>query len=121
MSLAVTEDSVQDLMVNAKGNGAAFVTGADQAAQGVTTRLKLFKGEWFLDLQAGTPWFQEILVDNPDVRRIESVLKARILGHQDVEEMLSFALEFDRATRDLTVQFEANTIYGPTGPLEVST
>lgn len=112
-------DASHDLYQGAR-SGIAIAADADAVVQGIRTRLLLFRGEWFLDVNAGTPWFEEVLTDGQDIRRIESALKTQILATPGVESILSFDLNFDRATRDLSVTFEVDTIYGPSGVIEVS-
>lgn len=112
-------DASHDLYLGPR-SGIAIASDADAVVQGIRTRLLMFRGEWFLDVNAGTPWFEEVLTDGQDIRRVESALKTQILATPGVESILSFDLNFDRATRDLSVTFEVDTIYGPSGVIEVS-
>lgn len=102
-------------------SGVAVASGVDSVVQGIRSRLLLFRGEWFLNANAGMPWFEEVFTDGgQDIRRIESALKAQIIATPGVESILSFDLAFDGATRDLSVSFSVDTIYGPSGEIEVS-
>lgn len=98
-----------------KGGQIARATGADFVVQSIRTRLKLYLGEWWLDLTAGVPWYQDIHVQPANVPQAEATLKATILGTAGVESLISFDATFDRQTRALVVTFEALTIYGPSG------
>lgn len=84
----------------------------EYTAQKLKIRLWFFLGEWFLDTAEGTPFYQEILVKNPRVPRIETLLKARILESPNIESLESFASEYDNARRRFDVQFEAKTTEG---------
>ena len=97
----------------------AVVSDGPAVAQGVLTRLRLFLGEWFLDVNEGTPWYETVLIDNPDIRVIEIELKARILEDPRVLRLLTFALDYDRSTRVITLSFEAETLFGDTGDLSI--
>jgi len=110
MTLAL--DGNHDLHLGSRSS-IAIATGADAVAQGILTRLRLFRGESYLNRQEGTPWFEEILSDQPDIRRIEVTLKERILDTPNVESLISFSIDFDSSTRSLTVSFEADTVFGP--------
>lgn len=66
-----------------------------------------FRGEWFLDLDAGTPWFQTILGKKPDDRLIRMVFDQVITGTQGVQQLLQFGYRLDRRTRSLSVSFRA--------------
>jgi hypothetical protein len=50
------------------------ISGSDYIAQKAKQILLLVKGEWFLDTTIGIPYFQSILVKNPDIPLIESIL-----------------------------------------------
>ena len=43
-------------------SGEQFVFDAEAVAQTIKTRLRLFLGEYFRNIDIGTPWFQVILV-----------------------------------------------------------
>lgn len=113
-------DASHDLYQSAQ-SGVAIASGVDSVVQGITTRLRLFRGEWYLDVNAGMPWFEEVFTDGgQDIRRIESALKTQILAEPGANSILSFNLDFDGPTRDLAASFEVDTIYGPSGLVEVS-
>ncbi len=84
----------------------------EYTAQKLKIRLWFFLGEWFLDTAEGVPYFQEILVKNPKVPRIETILKARIIGSPNVTELISFATEFNNGARTFDVDFQARTTTG---------
>lgn len=111
-------DDNHDLYMSAR-SGVAIATAGDAVVQGIKTRLLLFRGEWFLDTRVGTPWFEEVFGPR-DLRRIESAMKTQILADPGVKAITSFNLTVDGSTRELSVSFEADTIYGPSGVIEVS-
>lgn len=117
MTLAL--DASHDLYLGSRA-GIAIAEGGDAVVQGILTRLRLFRGEWYLDVEAGTPWYQKILADGADIRIIETELKKQINDTPDVESILSFGLSFNRAQRAITVTFEVTTPFGPSGVLEVT-
>lgn len=106
-------DTVRDLKLGLTGDivlaagDLVLVRGTDAVVQSVRSRLLLFKGEWFLDLDAGMPWYQEILIKNPDVSRLQSLFRDRIAGTKGVSAVNSLTLLFDRANRRLTVTYTA--------------
>lgn len=117
MTLAL--DASHDLFLGSRA-GVATVSGGEAVAQRLLTRLRLFRGEWFLDVNAGTPWFQTILADRADIRSIELELKRQITETPGVVSILSFAVDFNRSTRSLSISFEVDTPFGPSGVLEVA-
>lgn len=89
-----------------------FITQTEATVQAVETRLRLFKGEWFLNLDDGVPWFQRVLIKPARLREVESIIRRTILQTEGVERLIKFDFIFDGETRKLSVEFEARTIYG---------
>ena len=105
------DESTNDLFVAAGGN-LATVTDAEAVGQHVRQRLQTFIGEFFLDTSCGVPWLDQILGQNYDPALAESVVKAEILATDGVEEILSFSVSFDRATRGLIIRsIEVRTMF----------
>jgi hypothetical protein len=104
-------DKNNDLIIE-KGQLKLAEEGA-QVVQNVRTRLQFYLEEWFLDLQAGTPYFQEIFKKPVNLSKIESIFKTRILLTPEVDRLLEFSMDYEGASvRKLTVSFSAETIYG---------
>ncbi|MDK1020043.1 MAG: hypothetical protein QGD90_00205 [Candidatus Hydrogenedentes bacterium] len=95
------------------GRNLTTVSGAALVAQRLKVILQLFKGEWFLDADAGIPWFQEILEKGVDVTVVDAILRAAILGVTDVNRLLIYSSEIDAAARTISVAFTVDTVYGP--------
>lgn len=76
---------------------------AEEVAQNVTTRLKFFLGEWFLNTTDGTDWFGRVLGKGSALSARESVVRRRILLTPGCAGMTSFSMTMDIATRQLTV------------------
>jgi hypothetical protein len=89
------------------------INGADKVAQEVKINLLAFLGEWFLDVTFGVPYLEDILVKNPHMPSIETIFRFHILDVPHVTLITSFNMTWDRARRTLTVNFAANTDYGP--------
>lgn len=53
---------VGDLELTEDGRDIVFVAGAAKVLQNIRIRAQVFKGSWRYDLNAGMPYFQEILV-----------------------------------------------------------
>ena len=99
-------------LILSRGN-LLFINNADTVVQRVKNRLLFFQGEWFLDLNEGTPWYQEIFVKPINLNRITSVLKQRILETEGVNRITLFDIsEYEPNSRKLSINFEAETIYG---------
>lgn len=105
-------DSTGDIVTR----GVQFFSGysAEEVAQNVRTRLKLFTNEWFLNINEGTPWFDSasspgILGKNTRTAASrEAVIRRRIFLSPGMAGMTSFKADYNLATRSLSV--EAGTI-----------
>jgi hypothetical protein len=78
----------------------------------LTIRLKFFYGEWFLDTTKGVKLYGNILVKNPNLKLVATLLKTAILETPDVRSLLSYSHTYDRATRSLSVVFSCDTTFG---------
>jgi hypothetical protein len=87
-----------------------FVAEADEVRQAVETRLRLVKGEWFLDPDAGVPLFERILVKDPSLALVENEIKKVILGTAGVTGLRSLEVSLGK-DRELSVIFDAMTEY----------
>jgi hypothetical protein len=86
-----------------------LVDGADAIRQHLQVRFRLFKGECFLNTNVGMPYFQRILVKNPNLLAIRGIFRRAIIATPGIEQILTFAFEFDAATRVATLTFSAKT------------
>jgi hypothetical protein len=90
-----------------------LVEEADRVRQQIAIRLQMFKGEWFLDLDFGFPWFQEVLgIKPPPLARTEALLREQVLGVPDVQELEELRLNYVGAGRTLTVNLRVKTTFG---------
>lgn len=90
-------------------SGILLIDSPAAVAQAIDTRLRLWTGDWFLDLQEGTPYEGQILAYGTQGTR-DQVLKARILETQGVEELLAYQSSVNG--RSMTVQATVRTRYG---------
>lgn len=88
--------------------GRFLANSPEAVGQAVLTRLKLWRGEWFLDVTEGTPYLQDILGHNTNY---DLEIQARILGTPGVLEITDYASSV--VNRALTVRCTLNTLYGP--------
>jgi hypothetical protein len=97
------------------GGGAAdfLVNTPGAVAQAVLTRLRLLRGEWFLDTTAGMPWATDVLGKYTGAT-YDAAIRQCILGTQGVTEITRYLSSADSGTRKLTVTVTINTLYGTT-------
>lgn len=93
-------------------HGTQFLTGLEEIQQTVTTRLRLFLGEYFRNIKDGTPWYEQILGKFVSLDIVEAVLRARIANTPGVIRLTSFSTNFDIDNRKYTVTAGILTDYG---------
>lgn len=111
-----------------QGSFANVLRTSAATAQKLKSRLLLIQGEWFLDPDAGVPWFaMEGAVDPPimgvrraDLGYAERTLKTAILETTGISELVDFAITLDRNTRAATVACAVKTDDGDIENIEVS-
>lgn len=91
--------------------GEMFVTGTEEVALNIQTRLKLFLGEYFRDTTDGTAWFQTTLLRNPEISVISEMLQRRISQTEGVAEVLSLNATQDLEARKLDIQGQVLTVF----------
>lgn len=84
-----------------------IIRGADAVVQRLRVRFRFFLGEWFLDTRLGVPYFDSILVKNPDKILITSIFRRVIRTTPGVKRVDSLTASLDRPTRTLTTDFRA--------------
>lgn len=89
-----------------------LLTGAEKVKQQVLIKLKLWRGEWFLDADFGTPYLQSILGKQLTLSGALAALRISILEVKDILAITEFTYNFDNQSRVLSVNFTAQTPYG---------
>jgi len=110
--ISSTNEVDGDLFLNDDGTHAVLTDNGDAAkvraaVQGIRHRLGLLKGEYFLNLREGVPYFQSILVKNPNLNLIRSLVLQVIFSYPGIVEVTNFSLSLNRTTRALTINFVA--------------
>jgi len=90
-----------------------LVTEGTEVAQSAKIHLLTLEGEWFLNYLIGLPWFDRILKISTSLEEKEALIKSAILAVDGVLGIASFELGFDPVSHQMSIEFEADTIYGP--------
>jgi hypothetical protein len=100
--------------IKLENGDALLLSDAERVAQAIDVHLQTIRGEWFLDRTHGVPYFDEILGKSAaDIDVLEAVIRSEILGVDGVNAILSWRASVNRATRVVSIEFAADTIYGP--------
>jgi hypothetical protein len=91
----------------------------EEVRQRLDTKYRFFLGEWFLDARLGVPYFRDVLVKNPDMRVVRSLMERVAITDPGVDAVTQLDVTLDTQTRVLTVAFECVLIDGSVLNLEV--
>lgn len=90
-----------------------WVDQREAPALAVLTRLRLLKGEWFVDQTAGTDWATRVL-GKYTVSTYDPEIQQRIIGTKGVTALQEYQSTVDPQTRALRVSTRISTVYGET-------
>ncbi len=105
---SIAIDSTNDIII--ENNDLKLIKGVEEVAQVLRQRLRVFRGEWFLDTRQGLPYYEEVLKKNPNPVTVDSLFKNEILNSPGIIELQSFTLEING--RELSLKFTALTQFG---------
>lgn len=97
------------------GNGLLdfYIDSPEAVGQSVETRLKLWLGEWFVNVEDGTPYQTNVLGTNKS-KSAPIAIRERIFKTPGVTEIVSFDYSIDANARSIAIRSTINTIYGQT-------
>jgi hypothetical protein len=103
----------KDLIVE-NGNLKFTSNDGEYISQKIENLLLFFQGEWWLNEDLGLPYYESILVKNPDFNLISTIFKEEILTIEEVETIEKFEVDYDNSLRKLTIFFAVKTTSGDT-------
>jgi hypothetical protein len=94
-----------------KGNGNFHRDSPATVVQAVMTRLGLIQGEWFLDINYGTPYDSQVLGAGK-LASYNRAIQEVILGTPGVRSLVNYSSNVDPGNRMASVSCLIDTIYG---------
>lgn len=95
-------------------SGVQFITGIEEIAQTIRTRLRLFFGEYFRDISQGTPWFQVVFLKETSLSRKDAVIKRIISQTPGVVQLINFRANYNIDARTYSISCQVITTFGAT-------
>jgi len=90
----------------------AFAIDREGIQQRIGQTLRTIAGEWFLDLDYGLPYFEQILVKNPNLPSVQDIFRRARLSVKGVSSDERLTLSLDTTSRTLTVDWVVSTDLG---------
>jgi len=91
-----------DLNINEWGD----ISLTDSVRQAVRVRLQWFFNEWRFAPQFGVPYFEDILIKNPDLERVRQIIRDEALSVDEVQDARNITIRVDRPARSALVTLE---------------
>lgn len=110
LDLNPASQTYNDLLI--QNNDLVLVDGLSAIKQDILQRLRFYLGEWFLDTTKGVPYFQQILIKNPDQSKIDAIFINTILNTPGVITLTAYSFDLDSVNRILNIKFTAQTTSG---------
>lgn len=108
------DPTTKDIQVDSNFNLQLTDTAGEHLSQKIENQLATFKGEWFLNPELGIPYYQSILKKQANIDEVNNIFLAALLSIDEVEEVLSFTVDYDNSTRDYSLDFTVKTVSGET-------
>ncbi len=108
IDLKLTDDCSDLLIVN---GDLVLVSGPDELVQRLTVKLKWFYGEYAFNTSLGVDYHGSVFVKNPNIPRIDAMLKAEILADSDVVRLVTYSSEYNPTLRTFKVTFQVQSVY----------
>lgn len=97
-----------------------YVRGLAAVRQGILIRVRMFKGEWFLDLDQGIPYLENDSVPEADAllgqrfdeQKALSAFRRVISATPNVQSIQSLGVSFEGSTRTLRVEWRVKSALG---------
>ena len=90
----------------------AFAIDREGIQQRIGQTLRTIAGEWFLDLDYGLPYFEQILVKNPNLPSVQDIFRRALLSVKGVSSVERLTLSLDTPNRILRVDWVVSTDLG---------
>ena len=90
----------------------AFAIDREGIQQRISQVLKTIAREWFLDLDYGLPYFEQILIKNPNLPSVQDLFRRALLSVKGVSSVERLTLSLDTTSRTLTVNWVVLTDLG---------
>lgn len=94
------------------GRRLQLIDGIEAVAQSLRARLQFFVGEWFLDEDYGTPYFQSVLGKQSSLIAVREVFRDVILETEGVLSITKLELRKGDQARAFVLDFSVTTDLG---------
>lgn len=105
-----------DLELDPSTHDLVLVDGAAQLVASVEQKIKIrllfIRGEWFLDIEAGIPYIDQVFVKQPNIDLLRALYRTEIIETPGVLAVREMRVTFISSTRRLSISFTADSDAG---------
>lgn len=112
MSNLYLDPETNDIVLDDNFNLRITTTDAEELSQLITTRLQTYSGEAFSNRAIGIPYFEQVLIKNPNLPLIRSIIAAEVASIPGVRDVLRVDLTLDKLNRKLNGTIEVRSTAG---------
>ena len=100
-----------DLAIDDRYNLRFTADVGEYLSQKIESRLRWYRGEWFLGRSGGLPYFQSVL-GKADLSEVNALLLSTVSGVPGVAEVQDFTTSYDEVQREYSVSFTVRAADG---------
>lgn len=112
MIIFALDPATHDLYLDSSGNIARLSTVAEVVSQRIICRLKLFRGECFVNVTIGVPYFTDVFKKHSNLNTLRSLFVSEISKVSGVKQVDSLEVSFDNSTRKCLITFSVTATDG---------
>jgi len=98
-------NTTHDLELDSSGNITLTETVPQALGQRLKIKLLLFKNTYFLDMNFGIPYYEQVFVKGATKKLLDAIFKQAIFKTPNVGAIISYKSEFDRPNRKYSPVF----------------
>ena len=88
--------------------------------QRLEQKFRLWRGEWFLNINTGFPWLEDVLGQRPRPEVLRSLVHDLVTNDPGVRSMDNLTLTFEGVDRQLRIVFTATLTTGTTESMDIT-
>lgn len=94
-----------DLELDSSGNIQLTTNAVQSLGQRLKIKLLFFKNTYFLDLDFGIPYYEQVFIKGTSKKLLDALFKQAIFKTPEVGSILTYRSEFDKANRKYSPVF----------------
>jgi len=94
-------------------------TAVESLAQRLRIKLKIFTNTYFMDMDFGIPYYEQVFVKGTTKKLLDAIFKRAIYDTPDVNSVVNYRSQFDRQNRIYQPQFTVTSSDGQQAKVKV--